>query len=98
LEAIPENVDVRWFVRDGRILNYREGTSVQGSDVLTFGQGWATNDATLTGGQITTRPPYWSRTYLMVRATDMTRPVTLDDMDDTPSFDVCVRRKTHYYN
>lgn len=98
LEAVPENVDVRWFVRDGRVLNYREGSNNQVSDQNVFNAGWATNDAGLGFGQITTRPPYWSRTYLMIRATDMTRPVSLDDMDDTPSFDMCVRRKTHYYN
>jgi hypothetical protein len=98
LEAIPENVDVRWFVRDGRVLNYREGSSSQGNDQGVFNQSWATNDTGLGFGQLTVRPPYWSRTYLMIRATDMTRPVTNDDMDDTPSFDMCVRRKTHYYN
>jgi hypothetical protein len=98
LEAIPENVDVRWFVRDGRVLNYREGSNNESSDQSVFTQGWAPNNVSLGFGQITTRPPYWSRTYLMIRATDMTRPVTNDDMDDTPSFDMCVRRKTHYYN
>lgn len=98
LEPIPENVDVRWFVRDGRILYYREGSNSENSDTAVFAQGWAPNTATLGSGQITTRPPHWSRTYLMIRATDMTTSRVLDDMDDTPSFDVCIRRKSHFYN
>jgi len=98
LEAIPENTDVRWFVRDGRILNHKEGSQFLGSDQTVFGVNWATNDTAIANGQITVRPPHWSRTYLMIRATDMTRPVVNDDMDDTPSFDLCVRRKSHYYN
>lgn len=98
LETVPENVDLKWFVRDGRVLNYTDGSQVLSADTTVVAStGWATNDAAVVNGQITNRPAPTSRMFLIIRATDMTRTVSLDDMDDSPSFDLMIRRKTFYY-
>lgn len=93
LDRNPEAVDFKWFIRDSRILRFQENQSVFTTDVAVDSARWLQNYKAST----TNRPLPRSRLFLIIRATDMSPTITGDDSDDTPSFDMCIRRKTRVF-
>lgn len=101
LDRVPENVDLRWFVRDTRILKYHQNTVAFTTDTAVDNVGWNVESIT----EVQNDPAsFKTRTFLIIRATDMTATLpgtsgaTLDDMDDTPSFDMVIRRKSRIFS
>lgn len=101
LDKSPQSVDFHWFIRDTRILKYSQNNNVFTEDIAVDGTGWNVEFSNASSGnfnQINDPHHFASRTFLLIRATDMTSVRnTGDDMDDTPSFDICVRRKTRFF-
>lgn len=96
LERNPNSVDFRWFIKDGRFRSHHQNQSIAASDVAVDAPTWNVE----TVSTETTNDPVFqrSRMFLIVRATDMTpfTPVT-DDQDDTPSFDMVVRKRLRFF-
>lgn len=95
LDSTPENIDLKWFVKDTRIRKYCETIEDRSyTNVSNFvGSGWPQ----LGPLAPTSEPTERSRLYLIVTASDMTITTATDDFDDTPSFDMIVRRKSYEY-
>jgi len=95
LDRNPPSVDVKWFIRDGKIRNYSEATVRFPSDVQAFNVGWNVRS------QVVVSPvcPARDRVYLMIQATDMTNAAVDpdQDQDSTPSFDCIIRRRVNKY-
>lgn len=97
LDRVPESVDLKWFVKDSRVLRYSQNQSAYQNQTDINSTGWIQNQDS---SFIEDPSSQKARTFLIIRATDMTQTLpgstgaTRDDMDDTPSFDFCVRRKT----
>lgn len=91
LDVNPESVDFKMYVKDTRVLCYRQDQASLASDTAIDSVAWVSNTS---GNALTDEPVnYRQQTFLIIRATDMTSNVTNDDMDDSPSFDFCIRRK-----
>lgn len=95
LERNPDSVDLKWFVRDTKITRYSQNGTNLVTDTLQLDTvAWAAE----TTKQYTNDPTNQrSRLFLIIRATDMTATVASDDQDDTPSFDMCIRKKIRMF-
>lgn len=93
-DIIPTSVNVKWFVRDGRILEYLENLAPFSSATALGTSGFAVLPTT----NITDRPKPQSQLFLVIRATDMISESLTDyNYENTPSFDLLVRRKASLY-
>lgn len=94
LDTLPDNVDFKWYVRDGRVQSYVETNSPFTDQATIEGAGW--NVYSNVTGSTKNRPAYEKgHLFLLIRATDMSATVaaTPEDADDNPSFDMCIRKK-----
>lgn len=94
LDTLPDNVDFKWFVRDGRVQSYQETNQPFTDQAAIEGAGW--NVYSNVTGSTKNRPAYEKGSlFLLIRATDMSAsiPATAEDADDNPSFDMCIRKK-----
>lgn len=93
LDRVPDNIDFKFFIKDTRILSYQQNNQQQVTQAGIDSVGWVAE----TNNSLLIDPRYSeARTFVIVRATDMTLPITNDDGDDTPSFDFIIRRKRRY--
>lgn len=93
LDRNPSTVDLHWFVRDNRILNYLESNNPFVTDTAVDSVQWSERLQATTTNSPTPR----SRMFLLIRCTDMTSLTNDEDQDDSPSYDLVVRRKTYGY-
>lgn len=96
LDRNPDSVDLKWFVKDTRVRSHYQLATNFASDQAVDNVGWIVEG----NGQFTPDPEHQkSRLFLFIRATDMTPAtnLTTDDQDDTPSFDLCVRKKIRVF-
>jgi hypothetical protein len=96
LDRNPPTVDLKWFIRDGKMRTYAESADRHATDIATFGVNWNVR----TAANVSVHCPPRDRVYLMIQATDMT-PASTDidqDQDSTPSFDLLIRRRLNMYS
>lgn len=94
LDAVPNNVDVKMFVRDGRIRSYADAEVPQGTEAVFQSTAFQQQ----VNFDLSNRPHPLSQLFLVVRATDMSAvDLVTEDGVITPSFDVCIRRKAFLY-
>jgi len=94
LDRNPASVDLKWFVKDMRMLDYRIAVTTEATDVAVDSVQWPQTLNTSYSNQPATR----DRLFVMVCATDMTTYYGGEDADDSPSFDMLIRRKSFLYN
>lgn len=92
MDTNPPSVDVKWFVKDGRLRKYMESNPRFTTDTAVQSTQWLQTTAVT----VTDRPHYSQQVFLLVRATDMSFG-SLPDVEDTPSFDAVIRRKAFFY-
>lgn len=95
LDRNPDSVDFRWFVKDSKIYKHSQvALNLVTKQLNMTTTAWNVEQGT----QYTNDPACQrSRLFLLVRATDMTAPVTGDDQDDTPSFDCVIRKRVRFF-
>jgi len=95
LDRNAESVDFKWFVKDMRMRDYRVPTAFHVSDGAVDSPGWPVTGFT----GVSDDPKPSQRLFVLVCATDMTsfNPVGAHDQDDSPSFDLFIRRKAYAY-
>jgi len=101
-DATANAVVAKLFIRDGRVLNYNWQSSIDAYDATRTGITGGIDDLiVLPGRQFditrTTEPPLdqpnpKARRYLIITATNPTTVLTGDTQDNTPSFDMVVRK------
>lgn len=97
LDTQPDNVDLKWFVRDGNVKSFVDNNNYF-TDQATLETG-AWNQYTAATNCLN-RPSYEKgRMFLVIRATDIsaTQSGVDEDADDNPSFDMCIRKKVVVY-
>lgn len=97
LETNPDNVDLKWFVRDNKIRRFfsdRERFATQTAVELA-----AWNQVSQVTSVLNSPDNSRTRLFLLVRATDISPTVqgVDEDLDDSPSFDMCIRKKSILY-
>lgn len=93
LDRNAQSVDFKWFVKDMRLRDYKLPVTTFGTDIDVDSVAWPVQAFTRIGND----PKPGDRLFLLVLATDMTSVVATDDQDDSPSFDVMIRRKSFLY-
>lgn len=88
-------VDVKWFLRDGKVRRYDRNESNKYGANLGVSAGVISWTRKLLGTTVENFPYPRQRLYLMVRATDYTPSAVGGDAAefDSPSFSYCIRRK-----
>lgn len=97
LDTQPDNVDLKWYVRDGNVKSFVD-QNIQITDQATLEIGAWTQYTAATNAL--NRPAYErGRMFLVIRATDIsaTQSGVQEDADDNPSFDMCIRKKFVVY-
>lgn len=97
LEINPDNIDLKWFVRDNKIRRFfsdRERFTTQTQVEVA-----AWNQIQQVTSVLNSPDNSRTRLFLLVRATDISPTVTGidEDLDDSPSFDMCIRKKSILY-
>lgn len=94
LDRNPESVDLKWFIRDGKVRMFTEAASAFGNDEGVMGTDWIDIGNTV----VSNAPPARQRLWLLICATDMTVKTATEDQDDNASFDMVIRRKAFKYS
>lgn len=92
LDTNPESRVLKIFYRDGRTRDYDYGGTPLSADQYLFGVGWRAEPTATSNFQENPRPS--RRIWLMIRASNTTsvNPASVTRAD-TPSYDICMRRK-----
>lgn len=95
-DTAPPSKAVRLFVPDGRVLRYRPNTDsfIGSGNMPKLGGSGYIQSLPANGNEVNYPIEERQRTFMIVRATNTT-PVALGSVsvDDTPSYDVCIRKK-----